>query len=367
MQVPIFRLTVDEISRQAFHDGCQQIFDSGILTNGEFVRRFEKRFSELCGTRHAVAVQSGTGALEVVLRAMEVSGRTVIIPTNTFIATARAVENAGGRILPLDIEGQTFALDPKILSRRISREVAAVIVVHIGGIVSGHIDLLSDICQRHGVPLIEDACHAHGAEHQLRRAGSFGLAGCFSFFPTKVMTTGEGGMVTTDDAQLYERLLLIRQFGMDRDNKDLHRYSGANFKMTEFQALLGLIELERLGQRLERRGQIAERYQHRLKGSSWQAIAPPAGGLSTYYKQIVLLPAGLSKKAVHEHLRKRKITLTGEVYRYPLHQQPIYREFRKTMRFPAADAFCEGHVCPPVYPELSDAEVDYVCQSLLEC
>jgi len=363
MKIPIFRLNFDEGFTSRFHDGCKQIFDSGILTNGHQVTEFEKQFSALCNTSHALAVNSGTSALEVVLRALNVKAKTVIIPTNTFIATAVAVENAGAEVLPLDIEDESFSLSPEELNKYLHADIGAVIVVHIGGIVSRYIHEIKQMCDNHGVPLIEDACHAHGSRHLNITAGSFGTAGCFSFFPTKVMTTGEGGMITTNEKNLLDRMLSIRQFGMHPENKDLHIRSGANFKMTEFQALLGILGIERLPHRIQRRNDLARIYRNRLKDTPWKAVSPPDGGKSSYYKQIVLSP--LDREIISTHFKKRRIELTGEVYRYPIHHQPVYARFNQTHHYPVADIFCERHICPPLYPDLLDEEVEYICDSLL--
>ena len=362
MNIPIFKLHFEKDFRSQFAIGCEKIFDSGILTNGAYVAEFEKQFAASCDTAHALAVNSGTSALEVVLRALDVRGKTVIIPTNTFIATAVAVENAGGKILPLDIESQTFALSPEALKENLSSNTAAVILVHIGGNISPHVREIAGMCKDHGVPLIEDACHAHGSRQEDINAGSFGTAGCFSFFPTKVMTTGEGGMVTTNDEDLFNRMFSIRQFGMNPANKDLHIRWGSNFKMTEFQALLGIIDLERLPGRIKRRNHLARIYRDRLQASCWTAVAPPPAGKSSHYKQIVL--SSMDRESVYDGCKKKGISLTGEVYRYPIHRQPVYERFRRTGRFPVADTFCKGHICPPLYPELTEEEVEYICDVL---
>ncbi len=241
MKVPIFKLKFEKTFQKKFFTGCRKIFRSGILTNGAYVKKFEKKFAKFCGTKHALTVSSGTGALEIVLRALNIQGKKVILPINTFIATAAAIKNAGGEILPLDIEKETLSLSPSALKKTLTKEenIGAVIIVHVGGIISRHIKTIVKLCKKHDVPLIEDAAHAHGSSMQGKRAGSFGVVGCFSFYPTKVMTTGEGGMITTNNKDFYELIYSIRQFGMSKENKDLHIRPGSNFKMTEFQATLG--------------------------------------------------------------------------------------------------------------------------------
>ena len=363
MNIPIFKLAFEDDFREKFERGCNKIFDSGILTNGPYVIEFEEKFAALCNTAYALAVNSGTSALETVLRALDVIGKKVIMPTNTFIATAVSVENAGGLVCPIDIEDETFAVSPDALKTALEEDnIGAVIVVHIGGTISRHIGEIVNLCKQRGVPLIEDAAHAHGAQYKGKRAGSFGTAGCFSFFPTKVMTTAEGGMVTTNDRRLYELMRSIRQFGQDLKTDYLHIRSGSNFKMTEFQALLGLLELERVTGRIARRNKLADVYHEELDGCSWKVVVPPRDSLSSCYKQIVISP--VDPDNVRAFCKSRNIALTGEVYRYPIHKQPVYKGNFLTEQFPIADAFCMGHICPPLYPELYEEEIEYICSVL---
>ena len=363
MDVPIFRLEFDGAYRRRFHAGCERIFDSGQLTGGAFVREFEEAFAALCGTRFAAAVSSGTAALELALRALGVRGKRVLVPTNTFIATAAAVENAGGVVVPLDIEPETFALAPEVLDKQLDEDVAAVVVVHIGGTIAAATLALRDICEARGVPLLEDACHAHGASAFGGHAGSFGAAGCFSFFPTKVATCGEGGMVVTDDPELHAQIRALREFGRSDADKDLHDRLGTNAKLSEFQALAGVLDLERMPARVERRRALAAIYRERLRDSEWEAVEPPAGHRGSHYKQIVLTER--DPAAVREACRARGVALTGMVYEHPLHRQPVYRETAARLGLPVADDFCAGHICPPLYPELDEAEVERVCDTLL--
>ena len=363
-EVPIFRLEFDTEFREKFEDGCREIFDNGILTNGQKVQEFEEKFAAFMAVGNALTVNSGTGAIEIALRALDVRGKKVIIPTNTFIATAAAVENAGAEILPLDVENESFGLSPEALRKNLSSEIGGVIIVHVGGIISRYVFEIREMCEQFGVPLIEDACHAHGSQYKGRKAGTFGTAGCFSFFPTKVMTCGEGGMVITEDVDLYERMLSIRQFGMDLEDKDLHVRPGSNFKMTEFQALLGILDLERLPRRLERRRILARVYEDHLADSHWQVIQPPTGEQCSFYKQIVITP--FRRQRVRDYCASKGISLTGEVYRYPLHQQPLHARFKENSSYPVADGFCPWHICPPLYPELSEEEIVFVCTTLKE-
>jgi len=363
-EVRIFDLSFDKEFRQRFHEGCEKIFDEAYLTDHTFVRRFEKKFAEYCGVKHTLAVSSGTAAIELALRALNVRGKKVLIPTNTFIATAVAVLNAGATPIFLDIENDYFAIDPSDLVKKINNDVAAVVVVHIGGHVSTHFDLILKICQERNIPIVEDAAHAHGATFKGIKAGALGDVGAFSHFMTKIMTTGEGGSLTCTNDEFYNRAYSSRRFGFDPENSISHLREGTNFKMSEFQALLGVLELERLEKRIAKRRALAERYQKNLKGTPWICISDSKESKGSYYKQIVLSP--IKREKVDQHLRKNHIALTGGVFFIPLHRQPVYKNLVDDKCFPNANHFTENHICPPCYPELDFESIDHVCECLLE-
>lgn len=363
-KVRIFDLQFDEDFRREFAEGCEQIFDEAYLTDHTFVRRFEQEFATYASTPFSVMTTNCTSALEVALKALGVEGKEVLLPTNTFIATHVAILNAGGIPRPLDVEADYFSLSPEKVANHITPETGAVITVHIGGLISPSITKLVELCEKNGVPLLEDCAHAHGASYQGTPAGSFGVAGCFSHYLTKVMTTGEGGSVVTHDEHLYDRMMSLRRFGMDPNLSISHLLPGGhNFKVTEFQGLLGLLELKRLPQRLKQRQQIAAHYQQRLAGTEWRAIGHAPDSVGSYYKQVVLPPYRRSK--VSAFFASREIALTGGVYYIPLHQQPVYKERYAHLSFPVSDAFCSTHICPPCYPELTLEDIDAVVDTML--
>ena len=364
MNIPIFKLHFDQEFISKYQEGSKLILESGELTNGPYVKKFEEEFKKISKTEYALAVSNGTAALEVSLRALDLRGKKVIIPTNTFIATAVAVENAGAKPLILDIEKDSFSLNPDLLQKTLESEkdVAAVILVHIGGIISPHIEKIISLCNEYKVALIEDAAHAHGATYQGKPSGSFGLSGCFSFFPTKVMTTAEGGMITTSSKDFFEKIQSIRQFGQDMTQTYLHLQNGSNFKMTEFQALLGLLDMQRLNERLNKRTKLAEIYQQELDHSDFELINTDSSSKNAFYKAIIL--SQIKSDEIRLRCKDKDIELTGEVYRYPLHQQPVYKEKLNALDYPNAQHFSEYHICPPLYPELTEDEVRYICQVL---
>ncbi len=368
--IPIFRLEFEETFVKKFERGVRDILHSDAMSEGRYVRKFEEKFKAFVHADYAVAVSSGTAALEIALRALDVRKKTVLMPTNTFFATSIAAVNAGADFRLLDIEGESLSIDPGALESALQKsrkgEIGAVIIVHVGGIISAHMPEIIRICKRYGAPLIEDAAHAHGSMRHGLSAGTIGALGCFSFFPTKVMTTGEGGMVTTNDPALFEESVSLKDFGRPARNAyTFVREQGANAKVPEMIGLFGVLECERVRRRIARRNTLVRRYAKNLKSSGYVPVLQSDGACS-YYKCILRLPRGIDPGKLKRFCKERGVSLTGEVYSVPLHEQPLYQKKFADFSFPHADLFCAHHICPPLYPELSNDEVDTVCQVLLQ-
>ena len=226
----------------------------------------------------AIAVSSGTSALEIIFRALDVKDREVVIPTNTFFATAAAAVHAGGIPRLADISPDTLALSPETLEAALTPETAFVVLVHIGGLITPEIDAIADICDRRGIVLIEDAAHAHGASFEGRPAGSFGRAAAFSFYPTKVMTSGEGGMITTADERLRDEAIIYRDQGKAGFLGGDHVRMGYAWRMSELHAAVGLIHLSHLDEAIATRRRVAARYDEALAGlPGCQPLSIPDG------------------------------------------------------------------------------------------
>lgn len=333
------------------------------LTLGQYGERFEAAFAGQHGDLLATACNSGTAALEAILTALDVRGGEVIVPTNTFAATAFAVLRAGARPVFADV-GTDLTLDPADAERRITERTRAIVTVHIGGLISPGTLRLAELCQQYGIPLVEDAAHAHGSTLHGQPAGSFGVAASFSFFATKVITTGEGGMVLTRDERIHQAVRLLRDQGKVGGNR--HEVVGANWRLSEVQAMLGLAQLARLPQFVARRRQIAERYRQGLSGVPGVTVLPePEGARSCYYKVIVLLDR-VPPAVLAEQLRTGYgVVLGGAVYELPLHQQPVFRQYADGP-LPVAEDLCRRHICPPVYPSLTTEQLDHVVTAMKE-
>lgn len=228
---------------QLILNDVEKILTSGMLTLGDFTKRFEKEFARLCSVKRAVAVNSGTSAMEIVLRALGLKkGDEVLVPTNTFSATAAVVVMVGGKPVFTDIEAKSLCIDAENAQKYLTKKTKAVIAVHIGGLVCPEIKAIGEICEDHNLFLIEDAAHAQGSLLDDKSAGSFGRAGCFSFYPTKVITTGEGGMITTDNDVLAEKANILRDQGKESFSGNTIIEVGYNWRMDEISAAIGLTQ-----------------------------------------------------------------------------------------------------------------------------
>lgn len=362
--IPIFRLKFDLKSKLKFLKGAWDILSSDRpLGESKYTKEFEDRFAKMTDSKFALVCSNGTTAIELALKSIDVKGKKVLIPSNTFFATSVAVTNAGGIIELLDMEPDSFSIDVKDLETKLTPEIGAVIIVHIGGIISHDIKKILSVCKKNGIPLIEDAAHAHFSSKENYKAGTIGDIGTFSFFPTKVMTTGEGGMITTNNKKYYEKMKSLKNFGRDiNDGGIIANPEGNNFKINEFTSLLGCIELDRVMGRIEKRTLLLERYQKNLEKTNYKVIKQQGEGVCANYKAIVISP--MDGEWLKKYCKEKNISLTGEVYKIPVHHQPLYKEQFTSVNLPNTDYYCKHHICPPLYPELTMDEVDYVCDVL---
>ncbi|HJD82776.1 DegT/DnrJ/EryC1/StrS family aminotransferase [Kitasatospora aureofaciens] len=365
MGVPAARIVFDENDRAAVADAVAEMLTTGALTLGPWTERFEQAFAAEHGASHAVAVSSGTAALEMILRTVDVRGRDVVVPAVTFYATAGAVVHAGGRPVFADVDPATLALSPETLAAALTPETAAVVLVHIGGLVTPEVDALRALCDQHGVPLVEDAAHAHGSSHDGRAAGTFGLAGAFSFYPTKVTTSGEGGMVLTESPELRDEARIYRDQGKGSFSTNHHVRLGYSWRMSELHAAVGAVHLRRLKEFIETRRAVARRYDSALAGlDGMEPVLEPPGSRGNYYKYVALLAPGVDRAAFKRVVAAEYgVRLSGEVYDLPLHLQPVLAPYRRGP-LPVAEDVCARQVCLPVHSDMTEDETEQVIEAV---
>ena len=352
----------------------EEVIRSGFISMGRNVAEFERQWSAYCGVKYAVATANGTCSMEMILRAIDVQGGTVIVPSHTFIASAAAAIHAGAKVIFVDCQRENFQMDPEDVRRKIRPDTRAVMLVHMSGIISPHLNEIRDICEQHGIPLVEDAAHAHGATIDGRKAGSLGLAGSFSFFSTKVITTGEGGMVTTDDEKIYKTACALRDHGRFGAEPNVHHEIGYNWRPGEFNAVLGLEQMRRVDEILQRRRQIARSYDQKLKALKIPGIKLleiPARVQSSYYKYIAYFEPPIEREKLKQILKQEYgVSLPGELYNRDCHTQPLFTRHPEAIvpqpkdSFPETNYVVSHHFCLPLYFSLTDDQVDYVVASL---
>ena len=266
MKIPILKIPFSDDDIKTVSEGVAKVLQSGMLAMSGTVRAFEDRFADFCGVPHAVGVNSGTSALEIIFRCLDVSGGTVLVPSNTFMATAMAAVKAGARVVFCDCQKDNLQIDPDEVQNKIRSDTKAVVVVHVGGIISPEFDRIVRICRERGISVVEDAAHAHGSKLNGRPAGSLARAGAFSFFPTKVLTTAEGGMITTNYNQLVKSARILRDHGKDPELGNRHSMIGDNWRFSELHAVLGLALMEKADWIVAERRRIAAWYDELTAG-----------------------------------------------------------------------------------------------------
>jgi perosamine synthetase len=363
--VPAARVDFSAEDRRWIAERIEEALTSGQLTLGRYGAQFEQEFSRYCGLEHGVAVGSGTAALEIILRSLDVAGRDVLVPANTFFATAAAVIHAGGRPVLMDTDPESFGTAPEELERRLTPATAGAIVVHIGGVVSRRMPELVAAAARNGIWLVEDAAHAHGSALGDTRAGAFGIASAFSFYPTKVMTAAEGGMIVTKDERIACEARRYRDQGKESFERNAHTRLGYNWRLSEPHAIIGLRHFRRLPELIAARQQIAALYDAALLGlDRLRPLAVPPQGTSNYYKYIAMLPDGIDRRTLKTRLREEYgIALAGEVYEQPLHRQPIFEGYAG-QPLPASETVCGHHVCLPVFASMTEDQASRVVEAL---
>lgn len=367
-RVPAAKIQFLPEDRVWIAERIQEVLANGQLTLGKYGAEFEERFAQFCGRRHGIAVNSGTSSLEIILRALNVEGKDILVPTNTFFATAAAVVHAGARPVFVDMDPDSFAVRPEDIERSLTANTVGLVIVHIGGIVSRRIIELQELARRKGLWLVEDAAHAHGSSFRGIRAGAFGIAGSFSFYPTKVMTSAEGGMIVTDDDRVAEEARIYRDQGKASFTQNAHVRMGYNWRMSEPHAIIGLKHLERLPSMIKDRQAIAALYDQGLKAfRHLYALEVPVGGECNFYKYIVVLKAQQDRKALKTKLRERYgVSLAGEVYEEPLHKQPVFASY-VDRPLPVAEDYCGRHLCPPIFSGMEQAQARQVLGALEHC
>lgn len=309
-----------------------------ISSTGKYIDQFEVAFAEFCGVQQALSCSNGTTALHLALIALGIGpGDEVIVPTLTFVATANAVTYCGARPVFVDSEPTTWNMDPRCIEAQITPRTKGIIVVHLFG-HPADMDAILSIASRHGLFVVEDAAQAHGAEYKRRRVGSVGDVATFSFFGNKIISTGEGGMVVTNDQAMANTMRLLKNHGMDPQRRYWHPIIGYNYRMTNVAAAIGLAQLEQVEWQLERRREVVTWYREYLRdvpGITWQCEQEWARHVWWMFTVVLGNDCTEARGEIIGHLQERGIETRPVVH--PLHTLPPYLDSSRGERFPVAE------------------------------
>jgi len=340
--------------------------ETWISSKGKYITEFENAFSAFSEAKYGLAVSNGTAALHLALEVLGIGpGDEVIVPSLTFIATANAVSYTGAKPVFADSETETWNISPAAIEELITPQTKAIIPVHLYGQPCKMAEIMA-IADQHSLYVIEDAAEAHGAECKGKKVGSIGHVGCFSFFGNKIITTGEGGMIVTNNREWYEKAKMLRDHGMDPERKYWHPCVGYNYRMTNMQAAIGLAQTERIDQILERKFAVAGKYRERLAGNK-NLILPPDNdwSVNVYWMFSIVFRESngpsLPREALMDTAESQRIETRP--FFYPVHTMPPYATGQELS---VSEFLAKNGLCLPSYFDISDEEIERICDIINE-
>ena len=348
--IPISKPFIGEAEKQA----VMAVLDSGMLAQGPRTAKFEERFAQVCGVKHAIATSSGTTALHLALLAHGVGpGDEVITTPFTFIASANSILFTRAKPVFVDVDAATFNIDPSLIEAAITPKTKAIMPVHLYGYVCD-MNAIQAIADKYGLAIIEDACQAVGATYHDKKAGSFGT-GCFSLYATKNVMSGEGGMITTNDDGLAQKCRMLRNHGMQR--RYYHDMLGFNFRMTDLCAAIGLVQLDRLDEFTAKRRINAEYLTTRIESVITPTVKEGYGHV--WHQYTIRVDGGRDRDVAMKQLNDAGIG-TGIFYPVPAHQQEYMREIVGDVPLKVAEKLAKEVISLPVHPQLSQSDLDMI-------
>jgi perosamine synthetase len=359
--IPVYEPWLGDLEEAYVLDAVRSGWISSL---GKYVTQFEEAFAAFCGTEHGVSVSSGTTALHLAAHALGIGpGDEVIVPSLTFIASGSSITHTGATPRFADVDPVTWTIDVGDMASLITPRTKAIMPVHLYG-HPAPMDEINLVAEEHGLAVIEDAAESHGAKINDRRTGSLGHIGAFSFFPNKVITTGEGGMLTTNDAALAARCRLLRDHAMPPERRYWHDEVGFNYRLTNLQAAVGIAQMTRIDEFVRRKREIAMQYHDQLSGVDGVTLPAEREGCTSIfwlYSILVESPYACSRDELIESLRERGID--SRPFFHPLDTLPPYHS--ETPR-PTALRLSESGLNLPSSPRLTDEQITYVCDAIRE-
>lgn len=367
MQAPVpgARPYFDAQCRAAILRRMAAILESGQLTLGPTLQEFERQFAARVGTTRAVAVSSGATALLIALQHFDLDGGAVIVPVETFVASANAVVLAGGTPRFANIEPDALSLDVDDVLEKIDHRTRGIMVVHIGGLITPRLDELRELCRSRGLFLIEDAAHAHGSAIGSSRAGNLGDVACFSLYATKTITSGEGGVVTTNDDALADHARRARNHGAGHQD-GLYEFVSLNYRMSDLVAAVAIEQLACLDRFIEQRTALVDEYRRALAGvAEVELLEPCEGTRSGHWKLFARLDPRVDRDKLVTLMSDRDRIAVRSPYAPLCHQQPVFQRWiREDDDFRRSEEIMARMICLPLFVGLEGADVGYVVGAL---
>ena len=341
----------------------KDILKSGNLASGKYVRRFEEKFKNLNKSKYAIACSSGGSALEIIFKSLNLKGYEILVPSNTFIATYNAIKFSGAIPKLIDCEKNSLLISLNQIKKNITKKTKCVCIVHIGSYLPNDINEIVKFCRKKKIILIEDCAHSILTKLKNKYSGNFGEAGAFSFYSTKSVSSGEGGMITTNNYNLYKKMKSLTSYGMTKSYGSYdYKFFSSNYRMNELEAVIGFNHLVNYKSYLKHKYKIKKIYDKFL-GKKLQIFQTKSKG--NLYKYICILKSSRQKIKLINILKKNKIFLSGDVYTKPLHEYKIFKNF-KQKNLPNSSDICSRHICLPIYYGLSESNVKKISSIILE-
>jgi perosamine synthetase len=373
MKYPRAKPYFSKADRKEITSKIDEILESGHIAQGKYVAKFENKFADKIGSKYGIATNSCTSALEVSIRALGINNKTILVPTNTFVASVNSIILSGNKPLIVDIDKSTLCMSVDSILKNLTDDVEAIMWVHMAGLISSDIIEIKKMCKDRGIYLIEDAAHAHGAYYydethdEILRAGNIGDVGCFSFYPSKVMATGEGGMITTNSDDLHDKAKIMRYHGVTRAIGQLEgvdygvdaHYPSQNFRMTETSAIIGLSQLSHLDEFVEKRNWVASKYTEKLKDVVGINLLPTNKfSVSSYWNYYFILDLDIDRNKLSHYLHKNGIE-NANAYYPACHHHKIYKDYVLD-DYPISNDILKRHLSLPMYYELEENSINEI-------
>ena len=370
---------IPEVTHKWILNKFESILRTGALIQGQHVGEFEKEACHMFNVKNAIATTScGTG-LETVLLASGIKNKRFIVPTQTFAASVNCIIRTGNTPLIVDVDETTQCLSLDIIKENMTDDVGGVVLVHMSGLITPEMIAIEEYCKENDLFLLTDDAHSYGAQlydvykDERRYSGTFGNAGVFSFYPSKIITTAEGGLITTNDDELAEKCRVVRNHGTRRNDGEYQGLdygytcdmASTNYRMSEFHAVLGLAQNKYLNGFLERRNEIADIYNERLSKVDWLQIPFKSDTISqTYWQYIVKITDGRDRTETLLRLLDEYKIPTANAYSPLCHEQELYKDYLSPKGYKNSEEFITKIFSLPMYVEMTDEQVHYICRTI---